>query len=143
MSYAYGLNGNDIDWEAIESMAGIYEYCMECDKAIHAIKQSVKDVLNSSNHKFDDESIEQILDLVEERFTFDNECEGHRRCYYYHSGSSFTIAHIIAAGGIQKLAMWGIIHDTNGNFVSTFGKVPDKIFTTDYLEERDEANEWF
>jgi len=134
MSYKYGLNGNDLDWDMILT-GGMGDFCVQCKESIYNILESVKCDLSADF--FSKDSIDTILDCVQEEFYNNGSCDGHITCYYK-SDKDFTAEEIIKAGGIEKLAEYGIFHDTNDNLVSTFGDVPDSIFTERYIAERDQ-----
>jgi len=133
MSYKYGLNGNDLNWDAIIT-GGFGEFCIECSDNLYRIEENVKCALDSDF--FTEGQIDTIIDTVREEFYYQNDCDGHTRCYY-RADSEYTTEEIIQAGGIEKLAEYGIFHDTNDNFVDAFGEVPDSIFTEKYIAERD------
>lgn len=136
MSYKYGLNGNDLNWDAI-ICGGMNEFCVECEENLHNAITRVKDELSMLGF-IDAESADDILEIISNDFYDKTECDGHTTCYYK-SDRDFTTEEIIRAGGIEKLAEYGIFHDTNDNLVGTFGDVPDSIFTEKYIAERDET----
>ena len=136
MSYKYGLNGNDLNWDMILTV-GMSEFCVECEENLHYAIICVKDELSMLGF-LDAESADDILEIISNDFYDHTACDGHTTCYY-RADSEYTTEEIIQAGGIEKLAEYGIFHDTNDNFVDTFGDVPNSIFTEKYIAERNEA----
>lgn len=127
MSYKYGINGYDLNWENVESLE---DYCFDC------MKEMVRNNLNS------------LAELPE-----DYECQNHTHVYFEHKTVS-TEPYVTTAmqfeewvkkivnGGAKPLTEvldWYIVHDTNTNFVELYGEVPDEYLTEEYRKERDEA----
>lgn len=124
MSYKWGLNGNDLNWEAVQFLNS---YCPICAEAY-----------NDTTLKGDD-----MYDLLDEDCTCDEHheeeiyCEGHVLYYTELSESHFLSVY---NGGIPlKEDEWIIKHDTNDNWVRLIGQVPDEYLTEDYINERNEA----
>lgn len=134
MSYKYGLNGNDLNWDEVLTLN---EFCVECSENLHELEKDLYNTLKQ--HGFDNDFTRDIIDQCVEEYNYHRECEGHTHCYFAKTDEEYTTEDIIKAGGIEKLADYGLFHDTNGNFVSTFGNVPDRFFTEEYIKERDEA----
>lgn len=118
MSVKYGVNGNDLDWE---SMEGLNSFILELEQAIA-----------TGEAEFDDDG--SITDEY-----YQGVMDGNPRIAYY-DGEGIDIQKIINEGNtIEDYIEWAIIHDTNGNFVTLIGNVPDEFFTEEYIRERNEA----
>lgn len=108
MSVQHGLNGNDVNWDVIDTCGE--QFCPTCEE-YYAEKRA------EFEEEFDDDE-----DLIEEAMEkeYDNRmCEGHEIVYRTGNGED----------------MWGMVHDTNSNFVSFFGLVPAEVFNEDALNE--------
>lgn len=121
MSYKYGTNGYDLNWDAVICLN---EICLDCEAYIFEQEKIAS--------KYQEE-------CLKEDCAFDRElehiCENHTLVYY--PGESLDIQKMLKAGKkLEDCLPWFIVHDTNTNFVGTFGNVPDKYFTDEYLEEK-------
>lgn len=119
MSYKYGLNGNDLNWD---SMMFLKSFCDDLEMAV--FNGDVK--------------------LDEDGYVSDSDYEGYMdsnpTIIYYKSDDDLDIQQILNDGKkIDDYIDWYIIHDTNGNFVYTVGDVPEEYFTEEYLTEKAEA----
>lgn len=119
MSYRYGLNGNDLDWDA---MMFLKSFVMDLERAI----------------------FEGEVELDEDGYVSDSDYEGYMdgnpTMVYYQADEDLDIQSILKERRtIDDYIDWYIIHDTNGNFVTFVGDVPDKYLTEEYIQERDEA----
>ncbi len=124
MSYKWGLNGNDLNWEAIEFLKIHCPICIE-----H---------YNNMTLKGDD-----MYDLLDEDCTNDEPyqeevmCDGHVLYYTELEESHFLSVY---SGAIPlKDDEWIIKQDTNDNFVRLIGQVPDEYLTEEYIKDRNEA----
>lgn len=118
MSVKYGLNGNDLDWDSVMFLKS---FIPQLEIAIY----------------------EGEAELDDDGYVTDSYYEGisdsNPSVVYYKNDEEVDIQQILKDGKIiEDIVDWGIVHDTNGNFVYTFGNVPDYIFTDDYIKERDE-----
>jgi hypothetical protein len=119
MSYRYGLNGNDIDWSEMEFLNSFIE---ELELAI----------------------FEGEAELDEDGYVTDEYYEGvsdSNPTYIYYKGDIDVQSILIDGKKIDDYLDWYIIHDTNDNFVTFIGDVPDKYLTEEYIAERNEAEE--
>jgi hypothetical protein len=118
MSYKYGLNGNDIEWSEMEFLNQFYE-------------EIELDIFNGEIE------LDEYGDIPEG--LFESYLDGNPTMIYY-SGDRLDIQKVLAEGKkIDEYLDWYIIHDTNDNFVTFVGDVPDKYLTEQYIAERDEA----
>lgn len=118
MSYKWGTNGNDLDWDAMMFLNSFME---DLELAI-----------------FNGE-----IELDEDGYVPEDVYEGYsdsNPTVIYYKGEELDIQEILKNGEkIDKYLDWYIVHDTNGNFVSLVGDVPDEYLTEDYINERNEA----
>jgi hypothetical protein len=118
MSYRYGLNGNDINWDEMMFLNCFIE---EEELAIHDGEAE----LDEDGYVTDDYHM-GVMD-------------GNPTMIYY-SGEQLDIQKILNEGNtIDNYLDWYIVHDTNDNFVTFVGNVPDKYLTEEYIKDRDEA----
>jgi hypothetical protein len=125
MSYKYGINGNDLNWEAIEFLNTYCPICIEHYNNITLKGDDMYDLLDDDCTN-DEPYHEEIM------------CEGHILYYTRLEESQFLNAY---SGTIPlKDDEWVIKHDTNDNFIRLVGNVPDEYLTEQYIQERDNAN---
>lgn len=115
MSYLYGVNGNDLDWESVVFLENHVE---ELELAIFEGEVELDEEGNIA-----DEFYEGVMD-------------SNPTMIYYKE--KIDIQQILKNGKlIDDYVAWHIIHDTNGNFVTLVGDVPDDYLTNEYIKERD------
>lgn len=108
-----GLNGNNLEWSEFDFLQSF-------------IPQLEEDILNGEAELDEDGN---VTDEYYESVTNSNPT------YIYYKGDINVQEVFKSDEPLHEVLDWYIIHDTNGNFVSTVGDVPDKYFTDDYLEE--------
>lgn len=114
MSYKWGVNGNDLEWSAIEELNS---FLPELEVAIFEEEAEFDQYGNVT-----DEYYEGISDS--------------NPTVVYYKGN-INIQRMLKEGKkIEDLADWFIIHDTNGNHVTLVGDVPDDYLTEDYIKDR-------
>lgn len=129
MSYKYGTNGNDLNWEAVQCLNW---YCLDCEDIKFEIKQSILKTVDQYIPVFGYVK-DRIDDLVDEIMR-NVECEGHTHIYCQ---ENLDLQQLLVEGKtLDEVCEWYIVHDTNGNFVGLVGDVPDDYLTEEYLEER-------
>ena len=117
MSYKYGLNGNDLNWDAMMFLESFVE-----EFEISIFNKEVE--LNEDG---------EVEDGVYESFM-----DGNPTIVYY-KGETLDIQKILKDDKqLEDYLEWYIAHDTNGNFVYFQGDVPDEYLTEEYIKERDE-----
>ena len=144
MSYKWGMNGNDLNWEAIEFLkihcASCLEYykdkvckydCEDSAEYIDFICAGCGDECNCTSPYIHDGK-----NYCEECVYAEQYCEGHTLYYTNINKERFLELH---HGAKLKEGEWLIWQDTNSNFAGFIGEVPDEYLTEDYIEERDKA----
>lgn len=130
MSYRYGTNGNDLNWESVDSL---YQYCLTCEEFVYELKQKIKNVIEEYFGCIDDWLINNFVDDLMETHSV---CEGH---VWVYSPIEINFEKLLKEGKtIESTVPWCIYHDTNSNFVELYGEVPDEYLTEEYIKERDE-----
>lgn len=117
MSYRYGLNGNDLDWDA---MMYLNHFCEELELAI----------------------FEGDANLDEDGYPTEEWYQGMQDSnptMIYYKGDIDVQEVLQKDEKIDQYLDWYIIHDTNDNFVTFVGDVPDDYLTEEYIQERNEA----
>lgn len=118
MSYRYGLNGNDLNWDSMMFLNHFYE-------------ELELDIFNKEIELDEDGYIPEGV--------IESYMDGNPTMIYY-KGEELDIQKVLEEGKkIDAYLDWYIIHDTNGNFVTFIGDVPDEYLTEEYIKERDEA----
>lgn len=129
MSFRYGTNGNDLNWDMVMSL---YQYCLTCEEIKFEIKQKIKAIVEEYFTRADNLIDSFINELMSEHAY----CEGH---IWLYSPVKLDFDKLIQEGRtIEEIVPWAIFHDTNNNFVSLYGDVPDDYLTPEYIQERDE-----
>ena len=119
MSYRFGLNGNDLNWEMFEFLP-------------HFVPELEYAIINGEAELDEDGNITDEY--------YQGVMDGNPRMVYYKAEKELNLAEIVEAGEhLEEHVEFAIIHDTNDNFVSLIGEVPDDYFTEQYLEEKAEA----
>jgi hypothetical protein len=117
MGYRYGLNGNDLNWDAMMFLDSFIE---ELELAIFEGEAE----LNEDGYVTDD---------------FHMGITDSNPTYIYYEGD-IDVQGILSEGKkIDDYLDWYIIHDSNNNFVTFIGNVPDEYLTAEYIAERNEA----
>jgi hypothetical protein len=120
MSYKWGTNGNDLDWDSVTCLNQFIE---EIEIAIHEGEAE----LGEDGYPTDD----WYMSMSDGNPT-----------YIYYPGKEIDIQELLTTGKkLNDLLDWFIVHDTNGNFVTLVGDVPDDYLTEEYIQERKEAEE--
>jgi hypothetical protein len=121
MSYRRGANGNDLHWDSVTFLNYFIE---DVELAI----------FNGEAELYEDGC---VTDDFYENVSDSNPT------YIYYKGD-LDIQKILKNGEkIDEYLDWYIIHDTNDNFVTLVGDVPDYYLTEEYIQERSEAQkEW-
>lgn len=119
MSYRYGLNGNDINWD---EMMFLNSFVEDLELAI-----------------FNGE-----VELDEDGYVSDEDHmafgDSNPTVVYYKADKDLDIQELLKNGEkIDNYVEWYLVHDTNDNFVTAVGDVPEKYFTEEYLAEKAEA----
>ena len=118
MSYKWGTNGNDLNWDMVTFLN---EFIEEIEIAIHEGEAELDD----DGYPTD----EWYMGMSDSNPT-----------YIYYPGEQLDIQSILATSDkIDNHVDWYIVHDTNSNFVSLVGSVPDEYLTEEYIQERNEA----
>lgn len=118
MSYRYGLNGNDLDWDAM--------------MFLHSFMEEVEISIHNNEAELDEDG--NITDSWYEGICNSNPT------YIYYGGEELNIQDLLDSGKkMGDYKDWFIVHDSNDNFVTFVGDVPDKYLTEEYIKERDEA----
>lgn len=119
MSYKWGLNGNDLEWD---SMMFLKNFIEEIELAIF-------------NNEVDKDEDGNISDEW-----YDSMMNCNPTYIYYDDVKELDIQQILKDGKkIDEYLDWYIIHDTNDNFVTFVGNVPDDYLKEEYIKERNEA----
>lgn len=119
MSYRYGLNGNDLDWD---SMMFLKSFTEEVELAIFNGEAELDEDGNVTDQ------------------WYDSMMDGNPTHIFYKADQDLDIQQILKDGKkIDEYLDWYIIHDTNDNFVTFIGEVPDDYLTEEYIKERNEA----
>lgn len=130
MSFRYGTNGNDLNWDAVMSL---YEYCLTCEEIRFGLREKIRAVLEEYFVLDLDDEIENFVDNLMCDYAI---CEGHERIY---SPVEIDFSELVREGKtIDEVTPWYIWHDTNSNFVHLIGDVPDEYLTEEYIRERNE-----
>jgi hypothetical protein len=118
MSYRYGLNGNDLNWDEIQFLNCFYE---DLELALHR-----GEIELDEDGNIPDDVIDGVID-------------GNPTMIYY-KGDILDIQQLLSEDKkLDDVLDWFIVHDTNGNFVYFVGDVPDDYLTEEYIKERNEA----
>lgn len=129
MSYKYGTNGNDLNWDAIMEL---YDYCLDCEE----LKQELKENILKALDPYFFFNLEEKVDNFIDDLMCEYECSNHTHIY---SPVEIDFELLYREGKtIEDITSWYIVHDTNGNFVTLVGDVPDDYLTEEYIRERDE-----
>jgi len=130
MSYKYGTNGNDLNWDAV---IFLNEVCQECAIQEYELREELKEVVKQYSYDWEnheDYINDLVYDIIESW-----ECTGHTKIYY--PGHALDINLLLEGGKkINDVTPWHIAHDTNSNFVDLVGPVPDDYLTDDYIRDR-------
>lgn len=117
MSYKYGINGNDLNWDEMMFLNSF-------------IEELELDIFNGK------------IKLDEDGYAPEGVYEGYsdsNPTMIYYDGEEINIQAMLKDGKkIDDYINWYIIHDTNDNFVSLIGDVPDKYLVDEYIAERNE-----
>lgn len=120
MSYKWGMNGNDLNWD---SMMSLNYFTEELEIAI----------------------FEGEAELDEDGYVTDEyhmAVSDSNPTMIYYDGEELDIQQILKDGKkLDDMLDWYIVHDTNGNFVNFVGEVPDEYLTEEYIQERNEAED--
>ena len=118
MSYKYGLNGNDIDWDAMQFL--------------NYFNEDFELALFNGEVETDEDG--NIPDEVYDAFQDANPT------FIYYKGDDIDVQQLLKEGKkIDSLLDWYIVHHTNSNFVAFVGDVPDDYLREEYIQERNEA----
>lgn len=110
-----GLSGNDLNWESVVFLENHVE---ELELAIFE-----GEVELDEDGSISDEFYESIM-------------YSNPTMIYYKQ--EVNIQQMLKEGKLlDDCVDWYIIHDTNGNFVTLVGNVPDDYLTDEYIKERD------
>jgi hypothetical protein len=121
MSYKYGTNGNDLNWDMVMFL---HTYTEELELAIFNGEAELDEDGN-----------------VTDQF-YEGLADSNPTVVYYKSkdGKELDIQNLLANGEkIDNYCEWYIVHDTNDNFVNLVGEVPDDYLREEYIAERNEA----
>lgn len=119
MSYKWGTNGNDLNWDAMQFL----DYFIE----------ELEIAIFEGEAEFDEDG------CVSDEY-YQGISDSNPTYIYYDSNEKIDIQEILRQGKkIDEILDWYIVHDTNDNFVKLVGEVPDEYLTEDYIKERDEA----
>lgn len=119
MSYKWGLNGNDLDWDSM--------------MFLRYFNEDLELALFRGEIELDEDG--NIPDDVYESYD-----DGNPTTIYYKADEDLDIQQILTDGKkIDEYLDWYIIYDSNGNFVTFVGDVPDDYLTEEYINERNEA----
>ena len=131
MSFKYGTNGNDLNWDNILEL---YEYCLECDTNVADFKNNLVAYLEDY---LPNEAVDEVVELASEHYDYNLQCEGHTHVYSNLDKEEFWAMY----RGKNRFSdgNWFIVRNTNYNSVDLIGNVPDKYLTEEYLAERAEA----
>lgn len=118
---------------------------MECAENIHSITNALEeanDNIRFVNNNYNQEIPEvDINDAIQEYN--DNACCDMHKTLYYKLKDDHNLLVLyedqVATGEWKQHVKWAVIHDSNGNWVDTFGDVPDDVFTDEYLKDKREA----
>lgn len=120
MSYKWGTNGNDLNWEMIEFL--------------NMLNEDLELAIFRGEAELDEDG------EVTEKFYQDMQDSNPTMIYY--AGEQHNIQEILKKGEkLDNYVDWYIVHDTNDNFVTLVGNVPDEYLTESYIHERNEAEE--
>lgn len=129
MSYKYGTNGNDVNWDAVESL---HMYCLDCISQEVELKTDLQQVMRK--YHINRAGASAVMDAAMEALVHTGECCGHTHVY---CPSGVNLQLLFRRGRkLETVVPWYILHDTNGNFVKFVGHVPDEYMSEDYKAER-------
>lgn len=117
MSYRYGLNGNDLNWD---EMMYLNNFIEDLELAIFngEVELDEDGYVSEEDHTAFSDSNPTVI---------------------YYKGEELDIQNILKEGKkIDEYLDWYIIHDTNDNFVTFVGDVPNDYLAEEYIKERDE-----
>ena len=126
MSYRYGLNANDLNWDVV---AYLDETCLDCPEAEDEIWNHVETAIARALDNYMSDAYrtaERWIKVLKEQDPYpvseEIVCENHVIKYTGQDDDGHEFA---------------IYVDGNTNSVDTEGDVPDECFEADYLAERD------
>lgn len=118
MSYKWGLNGNDLNWDAVTCLNS---FILELELAIMDGTAELDEDGNVSD-------------------SFYMGIQDSNPTVVYYPGNEVSFAEVKNSGKhLLDFVPWFLNHDTNTNFVQAVGEVPDEYYTEEYLKEKREA----
>ncbi|ATO48614.1 hypothetical protein P4V86_03665 [Brevibacillus laterosporus] len=118
MSYKYGLNGNDLNWDAVTCLNS---FTLELEQAILHGEAELDDEGNVTDRYY--QSVSDMNPTI-----------------VYYPGDAIEFKDVAGSGkNFLEFVPWFLTHDTNSDFVQANGEVPDEYYTEEYLKDKREA----
>lgn len=120
MSYKFGLNGNDLNWDKVTCLNSM---TLELEQAI---LEGVAELDEDGN--VTDQYYQSVSDM--------------NPTIIYYSGEVVELKDVKESDKpFLEFVPWFLIHDTNDNSVQFEGDIPDEYLTDEYIQERDKEKD--